>query len=173
MVEGDERRSDPLRVPSLPDLIDAYRRRTGHSYNDMAARVRGEITSQQLQKLAMEPIRQFPKKAGTVQLLSELLDVSVTTVVLAYARSLGLPVKQTGTMLEVTLPPGTEDLTVEDREAVRMITRQLIDARRQGREPEPNYMQVQGLLLDKPGESRAEGDEVNGPAAPNQRLGDG
>lgn len=173
MLDADGGSQHPHGVPSIADLIAAYRQRTGHSYNDMARRLRNEITSQNLQKMGSLPIRQFPKTPRTIQLLAELLDVSTTTVVLAYASSLGLPVRQAGTMLEVTLPPGTDDLTVEDREAIRLITRQLIDARRQGQPPEPDYLQVQGLLLSESDETPEEGANGPGHAARPRRPADG
>lgn len=106
----------------------------GASYPDLARRTGNAISHQALHKLVTEPRKAFPDPK-TLQVLSELLDLPVATIVLACARSLGLAVRQAGTELDVVLPPGTETLTGEDREAIRVVTRALIDARRSSASP--------------------------------------
>lgn len=129
MVEHGGAGADSSAVPTIAELLLAYRDRTGDSYADMSRKVRNEIHISRLQQLATAPPREFPKQPRTVELLAELLEVPITTIVLGFAAGLGIPVSHTGSMLERTLPPGTDSLTAEDREAIRAVTRALVDAR--------------------------------------------
>lgn len=128
MVDRGDGDSDGSAVPTIAAMLTSYRDRTGHSYRDMARKVRDEMQGSRLQQLATSPPKAFPERR-TIELLSELLEVPTATVVLAFAAGLGIPVSQTGTMLERTLPPGTDALTAEDREAIRAVTRALVEAR--------------------------------------------
>lgn len=129
MVERDQGGSDSSGVPTIAELLMAYRDRTGASYADMSRKVRDEIHISQLQRLATQPPKEFPKHGRTIELLAELLQVPVTTIVLGYAAGLGIPVRQEGTLLERTLPPGTDILGDEERAAVQQVTRALVRLR--------------------------------------------
>lgn len=135
MVERTSGRTDGSGVPTIAELLTAYRDRTGHSYGEMARKVRDEIRVNRLQQLTTAPPKEFPKSARTVELLSELLDVPVTTIVLAFAAGLNIPVTQEPS--PVILPPGTDTLPPEDRQAIRAITRALIEARNAAPDPGP------------------------------------
>lgn len=124
-------------MPTIRDLLLAYKDRTGDSFEDMARKVNHGIHTSRFGILATEPPKSFPKHARTIELLAKLLDVPVTTIVLSFAASLGIPVTQSGTVLERTLPPGTDNLTAEDREAIRAVTRALVDARQHGGSAQP------------------------------------
>jgi hypothetical protein len=117
-------------VPTIADLLLEYRRLTGASYEDMSKVVNREITTARLHQLATEPPKSFPREAHTVQRLADLLQVPVATIVLAFAASLGLPVSQTGSLLSITLPPGTDSLEADDVAAIRAVVGQLVQARR-------------------------------------------
>ena len=130
MVEQGEERRDSSVVPTIAELISSYRDRTGTpSYEVMSRKVRGEITQGRLHQLHTSKPKSFAE-ARTMEVLAELLEVPVATIVLAYAASLGIPVKDSSPELARTLPPGTEHLTVEDRDAIRAVTRALVNARR-------------------------------------------
>lgn len=146
MVERRSNVSDASAVPTIAELLTAYRDRTGASYEDMARKVGDEINKSTMHKLTTRPPDQFPKLPRTVELLAQLLEVPVTTIVLAFAAGLGLPVSRAGSLLAETLPPGTDSLTPEDREAVRAVTKALVDARRQA-PPAPDLSRVEGLRL--------------------------
>lgn len=115
-------------VPSIADLLGQHRDRTSDSYRDMSRRVRDEISSGRLHQLHTEVPKAFPE-ARTVVLLAELLQVPVTTVVLAVAASMGIPVQESESLLAISLPPGTDRLTDQDRDAVIAVTRALVSAR--------------------------------------------
>lgn len=124
-------RDDSSSVPTIAALITAYRDRSGQpSYNDMARRVRDEIQPSAIHRLHTGRTRTFPEPR-TVGLLAELLEVPVTTIVLGLAAGLGLPVKDTEPGLLRMLPPGTDKLTDDDLEVVRVILRRLIALRGQ------------------------------------------
>ena len=116
-------------MPTIADLLLEYRRLTGASYEDMSRSVNGEITTARMHKLATERPKSFPRDAQTVQHLADLLQVSVATIVLAFAASLGLPVSQEGSHLAITLPPGTDNLEPDDVAAIRAIVARLVEAR--------------------------------------------
>jgi len=129
VVEQAGGRRDSSAVPTIAELITAYRDRTGTpSYEVMARKVRSELQPNRLHQLHTATPKSFAE-ARTMELLAELLEVPVATIVLAYASSLGIPVKDSSTELARTLPPGTEKLTLEDRDAIRAIIKALIDAR--------------------------------------------
>lgn len=129
MVEVASSGGDSPRVPTIAELLLEHRRLTGDSYEAMSRSVDNAITAARLHKLATEPPRSFPREAETIQLLSSILQVPVATTVLAFAAALGLPVSQTGSILSITLPPGTDSLQPEDVKAVRAVIGQLVQAR--------------------------------------------
>lgn len=97
---------------------------------EMSRRSGNALTVARLQQLATTPPREFPKQARTVEALASLLEVPVATIVLSFASSLGLAVHGSSPILAVSLPPGTDNLTPEDRDAILAVTRQLVAARR-------------------------------------------
>ncbi len=133
MVERGGSEPHSSGVPTIAELLLAYRDRTGASYAEMARKVGDELTPARMHQLTTEPPKQFPKLPRTVALLADMLEVPVTTVVLAFAAGLGIPVNSSDSLLALTLPPGTDDLTGEDRNAIVAVTRQLLDARKAAR----------------------------------------
>lgn len=131
MVERKAAGGDSPLVPTIAELLTEYRRRTGASYEDMSRRVDGAITTAWFHKLTTQPPRSFPRDAATVQHLADLLQVPIPTILLGFAAALGLPVEQPGSLLSITLPPGSDILDPGDVEAVRAVVRQLVDARKQ------------------------------------------
>lgn len=153
VVEGTGRGGDSAPVPTIADLLLEYRRLTGASYDDMSRSTNGAITHGRLHQLATEPPSSFPRNAATVQALADLLQVPVATIVLAFASSLGLPVAASGSMLSITLPPGTDNLDPGDVEAIRAVVRQLVQARTQEKSGNPTG-RVVDLVREVPDLSR-------------------
>jgi hypothetical protein len=136
-------------MPTIAELLNNHRDRTGHSYEAMARKSNGELRDSRIHQLTVNKpaIKAFPD-TRTIELLSDLLEVPMTTTILALAASLGLQVDQPGSMLSITLPPGTDNLSPEDVAAIRAVTRQLVDARRQpAPTPEPDIHTMQGIRL--------------------------
>lgn len=132
MVERDQGGAQSSGVPTIAELLTAYRDRTGASYEEMARKVGDEINRSTMHKLATEPPKQFPKLARTVELLAQLLEVNVTTVVLAFAAGLGIPVSTSIPRLAQLLPPRADEvLSDRDRDAIIAMIRSLMEARNQ------------------------------------------
>lgn len=154
MVEGSGAGGDSSGVPTIAELLTSYRDRTGSpSYDVMARKVRNEIASSRLHQLHTQAPRNFPDPR-TIEVLAELLEVSVTTIVLSCAASLGIRVRDSLPLLALSLPPGTDNLTDEDRDSILAVTRQLVSARRpvppgEGEPPEPDLSKVQGMRLSE------------------------
>jgi hypothetical protein len=149
MVERRGTPGDSPPVPTIAELLVQYRDRTGASYDEMSRSVNGEITTAWFHRLTTQPPKSFPRDADTVQALADLLQVPVTTIVLAFAASLGLPVTQSSSMLLMTLPPGTDNLQPADVDAIRAVVRQLVEARRVVTTPVPDLNRVEGVRLSE------------------------
>lgn len=137
-------------MPTISELLVQYRDRTGASYDEMSRSVQGAITSAWFHKLTTSAPRSFPRDSATVQQLADLLQVSVTTILEAFAVSLGLPVAQSKSLLLLTLPPGTDTLEPADVDAIRAVIRQLVAARNSTppTPPEPDFSKpVPGVRL--------------------------
>lgn len=153
MVDDLGQGHDALVVPTISELLAQYRDRTGASYDEMSRSVRGEITSAWFHKLTTSPPKSFPRDAATVQQLADLLQVSITTILEAFAASLGLPIAQSKSLLALTLPPGADTLEPADVDAIRAVIRQLVAAR--GRSsgpptqplPTPDLSELEGVRL--------------------------
>jgi hypothetical protein len=117
-------------VPTIADLINGYRDQTGASYDELSRRTGNAIKRTRFHQLATQPQKEFPEPR-TLQVLADLLEVPLSTVVLAFAASLGLPVTTTQSRLALLLPPRTDDLlTDRDHDAIISMTRSLIEAHR-------------------------------------------
>ena len=124
-------------VPTIRELLNEYRDRTGDSYDDMARRVDDAIGKQRLQQLATASPKRLPYEPKTIRALSQLLGVDTATVVLAFAADLGLPVERAGPALAHLLPQGTADLTRDDMDAVLHVVRQMVAVRQAATKADP------------------------------------
>lgn len=129
LVEGSGRRGDSAVVPTIASLLAAHRDRTGDSYDDMERRVGGVVKAARFHQLVRETPSAFPQPR-TVEALAGLLQMPVASVVLSIASSLGIPVQDSASKLASSLPPGTDNLTDDDRDAILAVTRALVAARR-------------------------------------------
>jgi transcriptional regulator with XRE-family HTH domain len=110
------RRGDPDVVPDVGALLRAYRDRTGLSTRELERRTGGVVSYQMISRLENGHVRAFPTNE-TILALSEAIGVDVTTVVLGYAKSLGLPVRRIGPAL--VLPQDVDLLTDEQQRYIR------------------------------------------------------
>lgn len=104
--------------PDLAALIRAHQERTGESFRAMARRSGDRVHHQSLQGWATGAPRGFPKKQDTFAALADVLETDVTTVLLAFARSLGLDVRAAGPEESRVLPPTAAGLTERQREVL-------------------------------------------------------
>lgn len=141
---------DSRAMPTISDLLNAYRDRTGHSYDEMARRTNDEMRGSRIQQLTVNKpaVKAFPD-ARTVELLSQLLEVPIATTVLAFASSLGLSVRDSAPTLAQILPPGTDNLTPQDRDAILAVIRQLVAARNAAGHGTPDLSRLQALRLSE------------------------
>jgi hypothetical protein len=161
MVERGGDPADPVLVPSIASLLAQYRDRTGASYDDMERSLGGAISRGRLQQLVTTTPKNFPDP-DNVQHLADLLHVSVTTILEAFAVSLGLTVEQRRPLLAISLPPGTDNLTDRDRMSIIGIVRQLVEARQAATAPEPDLSAVQGVRLAEDPVEHTRADTRNG-----------
>lgn len=113
-------------VPTLADLIKARRAERGWSYRQLAARADDVVSAQRWQQLGTDVrIKEFPEPA-TIQAISEALEVELSTVVLAAAGSIGLPVHRRQSDLAMMLPHDAALLTDHQRDAVLEVVRSMI-----------------------------------------------
>lgn len=167
MVDGKGAGGDSPDVPTIAELLTHYRDLTGASYDDMSDLVGGAITGARFHQLTTEPPNAFPRPA-TLQHLANLLHLPVTTVILSFATSLGLSVDTSPSALAMTLPPGTDNLTDTDRQAVLAVIRALVDARRPTRPhgegpPDMDDPDIQGIRLDETSPNLRVVEQRNGP----------
>lgn len=95
----------------------------GWSYADLAHRAGDELTRSRWQQLGTGVrMRAFPEP-HTIALIARVLEVDVTSVVLACAEALGLDARLRGPDLVQLLPAGTERLSERMRDAILAVIR--------------------------------------------------
>lgn len=104
--------------PTLATLVLDHK--GDRSYERLSRDCGGEPTGKRLQQIATNPIKTFPD-AETIQGVAQGLGVSVTDVVLASARSLGLQVRTDPGPAAVQLDPAVA--VEETRDAVLAVVR--------------------------------------------------
>lgn len=88
---------DSLSVPTLAEFIKIEKGRTGVSYRELEARSNSTISAQRWQQLGTGVrMKEFPEPT-TLEAMATALNVDVTKLVLASARSLGLDVREGAT----------------------------------------------------------------------------
>lgn len=110
-------------VLNLRDLIRARIDERGWSFSDLERLSEGHLSRGRWHQLASGTrMTQFPE-AETLILVADVLQIDVTTVVLAAAASLGVPVRPRGSDLAQLLPAGTDRLSEGTRDAILTIIR--------------------------------------------------
>ncbi len=110
-------------APDLHDLVRTGMQARGWSYGDLVRASGGALTRGRWQQLGSGvPQRKFPDPAS-LTIIAQTLEVDITTVVLAAARSVGLDVSRHGAELAYLLPERTELLSQRMREAILTLIR--------------------------------------------------
>ena len=134
----------------LHALIRAAMAERGWSYSDLERASGRALTRGRWQQLGSGVVqRKFPDPSS-LSVISEVLEVDITTVVLAAARSVGLDVRTRGTDLAHLLPALTERLSGRMRDAILTLVRAAVSETRrdEGEGTVPDTLQ--GLRLEWP-----------------------
>lgn len=121
LVERGRARGDSSDVPTIKDLI-RVELDSGKSVRDLEVDSGGRVKFQTFQELSNRAPRQFPKAPETIRGMARALQVDETTVVLAYARGLGIDVAA-GSMFALRLPPGVDELDPQMQNALIGVVR--------------------------------------------------
>lgn len=111
--------------PVLPlhELIRAHMQQHGLSYADLERASGRALTRGRWQQLGSgAQQRKFPDP-GSLEVIAQVLEIDITTVVLAAARHLGLDVHHRAAGLAGLLPAGTDQLSERLREAILTLIR--------------------------------------------------
>jgi hypothetical protein len=115
--------SDGEQVLTLQQLIRARMTERSWTYAELERRSDFALTKGRWQQLGSGTrIAAFPEPA-TIAKIGEVLEVDVTTVVLAAAQSVGLDARRRGPDLAQLLPAGTDRLSERMRDAILTIIR--------------------------------------------------
>lgn len=112
-------------VPNIQQLITEQKQLRSRSYGDYERMAGYVISRQRWQQLATGArIKEFSEPA-TIKAMAEALEVDVAVVVLAMAKSLGLPIESgiAQSDLAVMLPPSARTLNAEQRDAIVRLVR--------------------------------------------------
>lgn len=122
-------------VVTLQDLIRARIDERGWTYADLARRSGDQLSRGRWQQISTgNRLRAFPEPAS-LEAIAAALEVDVTTVLLATARSVGLDARMSGPELAHLLPAGTDLISDQMRDAILTLIRAAVaDALRHDRE---------------------------------------
>lgn len=110
-------------MPTLADLIQRRKAARGWSYREIAARGNDVISAQRWQQLGTGVrLREFPEPS-TLAGMADALEVDVSAVLLATAKSLGLDVRRHQSELATMLPSSAGELTPDQRDAVLAVVK--------------------------------------------------
>ena len=113
-------------MQTISELVKAQKAASDLSYEALAQRAQSAglgLTKQQLSDLANNRPKGWPKSADMVKALSIALDVPERTVVLAYAASFGIDVRETRSPFEVRLPATVSTLDPRMQDAILHVIR--------------------------------------------------
>jgi len=134
--------------PTLQQLLRARMDERGWSYTDLERRSDRALSRGRWHQLgAGAPPRKFPDP-GSLVVIAQVLEVDITTVVLAAARSVGLDARTRESELSRLLPSGTERLSDRTRDALLATIRAAV-ADVADRSPAPDDG-LRGLALEWP-----------------------
>lgn len=122
-MQGSDEASHASLVPTLADLITARKKERGWSYAQLAHRAGDVLSAQRWQQLGTGVrIKEFPEPA-TLAAMADALDIDVSVVVLAAAKSTGLDVRNDLSLLAQQLPASAARLEPDARNAIVALVR--------------------------------------------------
>lgn len=132
VASGPRNNEESTEIQSIGELIRAERVRSGLSYRDLSARAEAaglSVKFQYLNDLANSGPKSWPKNPDTFRALSIALQLSVRTIVLSYAVSLGLDVGGAESRITAGLPDNVDSLSPELTDALLSLIRTLSDGK--------------------------------------------
>lgn len=130
---------------TLGQLIDA--RRGNRSYEELARDCGGAPGAKRLQQLAKKPVRNFPDP-DSIRALALGLGASVTTVVMACARSLGLTVNTGDDPTSLVIGQAAQ-LPAGARDAIVAVAREMLKLQSVADKPTPLQQFNQAAKVDE------------------------
>ena len=122
-MSEDESLAESHSARPLDALIRAGMKERGWTYSDLERASGRALTRARWQQLGSGVAqRKFPDPSS-LSVISQVLEVDITTVVLAAARSVGLDVRTRGTDMAHLLPALTERLSERMRDAILGLVR--------------------------------------------------
>lgn len=118
--------ADSSPVPTIRDLIH-FLLDAGKTVRELAADSGGRVKFQTFQELANHPPKQFPKDNKTIVGMAKALRVSEATVVLAYAKGLGIDVL-TDSRFALRLPVGVDAIDPQMQDALIAVARAAVSS---------------------------------------------
>lgn len=167
MINDDvSKHSDPDSVVSLHELIRARMQQHGWSYADLERASGCALTRGRWQQLGSgAPQRKFPDPRS-LTVISQVLEVDITTVVLAAAQHIGLNVQRRDDGLSHLLPAGTDRLSERLRDAILTLIRAAVaDTQAHDRTTPDRSDELTGLKLEWPKSTAPSGSTRNVPPA--------
>jgi hypothetical protein len=147
-VERHAKPRDSADVPSIKELITAALD-AGKTVRQLEADSGDRVRFQTFQELSKHPPKQFPKYAETITGMAAALNVSESTVVLAYATGLGIPVSA-GPTFALRLPPGVDTIEPSMQDAIIQVARAALQSGRPRRLPVNSVTEDQSEQLSGP-----------------------
>ncbi|MBU8834145.1 hypothetical protein [Mycolicibacterium goodii] len=130
-ADGDSENSG---MPTLAELITEQKELHGYSYAELEHRAEHAISRQRWQQLGSNVrITEFPEPA-TIEAIAAALNLNVSHVLLATARSIGMAVESDGSSdLARMLPRSAQKLTIDQRNALLTLIRTIVEPDREER----------------------------------------
>jgi lambda repressor-like predicted transcriptional regulator len=146
-------------APTLRRLIRSRMDERGWSYADLERESGGALSRGRWQQLGSADAQHKFPHPESLRVIAQVLEVDVTSVVLAAARAVGLPVPaQTGDFAD-RLPAGTERLSLPMRDAILGVVRAAVAATAAG----PAARETDGVTLEWPKDSAPSRQRSDGP----------
>lgn len=146
-------------APTLRKLIRSRMVERGWSYADLERESGGALSRGRWQQLGSADAQHKFPHPESLRIIAQVLEIDVTSVVLAAARAVGLSVPaQTGDLAD-RLPAGTERLSPTMRDAILGVVRAAVAATAAG----PAAHGAAGVTLEWPKESAPSRQRADGP----------
>lgn len=147
-------------APTLRQLIRSRMAERGWSYADLERESGGSLSRGRWQQLGSADAQHKFPHPESLTIIARVLQIDVTSVVLAAARAVGLPVPAQASDFANLLPAGTERLSGSMRDAILGLVRAAVA----GTAADPVRDRAGGVTLEWPKDSAPSRQDADGPA---------